>query len=243
MMKTKTLLLTAILLSVFPLTAGKRCRTIHLAGDSLCAPYPESAAPQTGWGQCIAAALGDPDIRVVNCAVGGESTKSFIDSGKWQKLIDGVRRKDLVLIQFGHNDEKTAEKRHTNPSTTYKDNLSRFIDETRAKGGIPVLLTSVSRRYFNADGTLQRTHGDYPQAMRELAAATGTPLIDMEELSYRWILELGPEGTVPYFVLDKRNPEAMDNTHLTREGAEVIAGMIAGKLNELRIWKIKKHRK
>ena len=209
---------------------------IHLAGDSLCTEYPESASPQTGWGQCIAAALGDDSIPVFNHAVGGESTKSFIDSGKWGKLIAGVRHGDLVLIQFGHNDEKEAESRHTDPSTTYKENLIRFIEETKAKGGTPVLLTSVSRRFFDSDGRPKRTHGAYPQAMRELAADTGIPLIDMEEQSWQWLLRLGPDGSAPFFVLDKRDPAAMDNTHLTREGAEVIAGMIAGNLKELNIW-------
>jgi len=234
-MKTKTLLLAAILLSVIPLTGSRHCRSIHLAGDSLCTEYPESATPQSGWGQCIAAALGDKDIPVFNHAVGGESTKSFIDSGKWQKLIAGVHKGDLVLIQFGHNDEKEDAKRHTDPATTYKENLTKFIDETREKGGTPILLTSVSRRHFNDDGSLKRTHGDYPEAMREVAAATGTALIDMEEQSYEWLLELGPDGSAPYFVLDKRDSTAMDNTHLTREGAEVIAGMIAGKLNEMKL--------
>lgn len=209
---------------------------IHLAGDSLCTEYPESAAPQTGWGQCISEALGG-GIQVFNHAVGGESTKSFIDSGKWDKLIAGVRRGDLVLIQFGHNDEKDAESRHTDPSTTYKDNLMRFIGETRAKGGVPVLLTSVSRRFFDGDGRPKRTHGDYPRAMKEVAAETGTPLIDMEEESRQWLLDLGPEGSAPYFVLDKRRPTDMDNTHLTHEGAEAVAKMIADKMIEYKIWK------
>ena len=211
--------------------------TIHLAGDSISCDYPESVAPQTGWGQCIAAALGDENLKVVNCAVGGESTKSFIDSGKWQKLIDGVQRGDIVLIQFGHNDEKDSERLHTDPFTTYQENLGRFIDETRAKGATPVLLTSVSRRYFNIDGTPQRTHGDYPKAMRELATATGTTLIDIEEQTYQWLLDLGPEGSTPYFVLDKRKPDNMDNTHLTKEGAKVIAGMIALKMKRIHLWK------
>ena len=211
--------------------------TLHLAGDSLCTEYPESVAPQTGWGQCIAAALGDEDLNVVNCAVGGESTKSFIDSGKWQKLIDSVQRGDIVLIQFGHNDEKDRESLHTDPFTTYKENLNKFVNETRAKGGTPILLTSVCRRYFNGDGTPQRTHGSYPKAMRELAAATGTALIDIEEQTYQWLLQLGPEGSKPYFVLDKRKPDNMDNTHLTKEGAEVIAGMIAAGMKKQKLWK------
>ena len=209
----------------------------HLAGDSLCCDYPESAAPQTGWGQCLAAALGDESIVVFNHAVGGESTKSFLDSGKWEKLIAGVQKGDIVLIQFGHNDEKESEKRHTDPFTTYRENLTRFLDETRAKGAVPVLLTSISRRHFDGEGRLKRTHGDYPRAMRELAAATGTALIDMEEQTFQWLQELGPEGSKPYFVLDKRNPEAMDNTHLTREGAGLMAARIARGLRDSGVWK------
>lgn len=210
--------------------------TIHLAGDSISCDYPESVAPQTGWGQCIAAALGDENLKVVNCAVGGESTKSFIDSGKWQKLIEGVRPGDIVFIMFGHNDEKESKRLHTDPSTTYKENLNRFINETRAKGGIPILLTSVSRRFFAGDGTPRRTHGNYPRAMRELAAATGTALIDMEERTYQWLLDLGPEDSAPYFVLDKRNPDKMDNTHLTKEGAGAVAAMVAHGLKNLGLW-------
>ena len=114
--------------------------------------------------------------------------------------------------------------------------LTQFINDVKERGGTPVLLTSVSRRYFHSNGTPQRTHGDYPPAMRELATATSTALIDIEEQTYQWLATLGPDGSVPYYVIDKRDPTATDNTHLTVEGAQVVAGMVAQGLKTLGFW-------
>ena len=206
-----------------------------LAGDSTCTVYSESAAPQNGWGMHLSAALGG-DARVDNFAIGGESTKSFVDEGKWANLLSDIVSGDYVLIQFGHNDAKTDEAHHTDPSTTYKQYLTQFINDVKERGGIPVLLTSVSRRFFHSNGTPQRTHGDYPPAMRELATATSTALIDIEEQTYQWLATLGPDGSIPYYVIDKRDPTATDNTHLTVEGAQVVAGMVAQGLKTLGFW-------
>ncbi len=209
---------------------------ILLAGDSLVTEYPESAAPQTGWGQCLAQALGGK-VQVRNHAIGGESTKSFIDKGKWDAVLAETGPGDIVLIQFMHNDQKKeSAARYADSATTYKDNLNKFISEVREKGGVPVLVTSVMRRFFHSDGRPRRSLGDYPAAMREVAAATGTPLIDCEQWSYERLSQLGPEGSAPYYVMDKRNPEAMDNTHLTREGATIVAQKIAQDLRDMGIW-------
>ncbi len=218
-----------------PVGAVKKPK-ILLAGDSLVTEYPESAAPQTGWGQCLAEALGG-NVQVRNHAIGGESTKSFIDEGKWDAVLAETRRGDIVMIQFMHNDQKKQSASHyADAATDYKDNLTRFILDVRAKGGVPVLVTGALRRYFHSNGLPQRTLGDYPAAMREVAQATGTPLIDCEQWSYEWLSQLGPEGSVPYYVMDKRNPEAMDNSHLTRDGAQVLARKIAQDLRDLEIW-------
>lgn len=214
----------------------QRKAKILLAGDSLVTEYSESAAPQTGWGQCLSAALGD-DVQVRNHAIGGESTKSFIDSGKWSGLLEGVLAGDVVLIQFMHNDQKTDDAHKTDPATTYKDNLRKFISEVRDRGGVPVLVTSILRRQFSSNGLPQRSLGDFPDAMRSVAAETSTPLIDGEQWSYEWLSELGEEGSVPYYVMDKRDPSKMDNTHLTRDGAETVARMIAQGLRDKGVWK------
>ena len=221
-------------------TCEKPAEVVHigkflLAGDSTCTEYNASAAPQTGWGQCLAAALGgDPVVK--NFAIGGESTKSFIDSGKWDNLCANIVSGDCVLIQFGHNDEKTDDAHHTDPQTTYKENLTKMINDVLDRGGKPVLLTSVCRRGFHSNGDPLDTHGDYPPAMRELALATETPLIDIEAQTRQWLKELGPDGSVPYYIMDKRDPNAMDNSHLTLEGAEAVAGMIATGLKNLGYW-------
>jgi len=206
-----------------------------LAGDSLVREYRADEAPQTGWGQCLSEALGG-GVQVNNHAVGGESTKSFIDSGKWDNLISSTLVGDIVMIQFMHNDQKTVETHATDPATTYKDNLKKFIKEVRERGANPVLVTSVLRRFFDSNGDPQRSLGDYPDAMRAVATETGTPLIDCEQWSYGWLKGLGPDGSVPYYIIDKRDPTANDNTHFTKEGAEIVAKFIADEIVRLGIW-------
>ncbi len=206
-----------------------------LVGDSTCRDYAESEYPQNGWGQRLAEALNDGS-RVDNYAVGGESSKSFYDSGKWTAARADILAGDLVLIQFGHNDSKSVATHHTEPATTFKDYLMLYINEARARGGIPVLLTSTCKRTFDSNGQLQRSVGNYPAAMRELATATHTPLVDIEEMTFQWLTELGVEGSVPYYIMDKRDPTAMDNCHLTVEGAQAIAAMVAQGLADLGLW-------
>ena len=207
---------------------------ILLAGDSLVTEYGESSAPQTGWGQCLSAALGG-GVQVSNHAVGGESTKSFLENGKWQGLITSTISGDVVMIQFMHNDQKTAETHATDPATTYRDNLKKFISDVRERGANPVLVTSVLRRQFK-NGALVRNLGDYPAAMRAVATETNTPLIDCEEWSYNWLTGLGEEGAEPYYIVYKRGAESPDNTHFTKEGAEIVAKFIADEMIRLGIW-------
>ena len=207
-----------------------------LAGDSTCTKYSDASRPQAGWGEFLAEALGN-DPQVSNHAVGGESTKSFIDSGKWKSLRASILSRDIVLIQFGHNDEKTDDAHATDPYTTYQENLKTMIDETREKGGVPVLVTSICRLGFQSNGDPVRSHGEYPKAMRQLAESTSTPLIDAEELTWQWLKELGSiDAASKYFVLDKRDSSANDKTHLTIEGAKVVAGMIAKGIKDLGLW-------
>lgn len=200
---------------------------LHLAGDSLCCEYA-STSSRTGWGMCLAAALGG-DASVVNRGASGASTKSFIDSGKWQTLIDGVGAGDLVLIMFAHNDSANDTARHTDPGSTYDQNLLKFIRETHDKGATPVLLTSVNSRMYNDAGTvLYQTTVAYAKAMRSVANASQVALIDVNELTYQLFLSLGYDGTAPYFV--------SDNTHLTKLGAETVASMVAQGLKDLGLW-------
>ena len=214
-------------------SSGDRIPKILIAGDSGCCVYGPESRPQTGWGECLSDALGG-GVQISNHAIGGESTKSFIDEGRWAGLCAGIAAGDIVLIHFGANDEKSDQAHATDPNTTYQANLKTMIDETRAKGGVPVLVTSMCRLYFHSNGDPMRTHGEYPAAMKALGTATNTPVIDLEELTYQWLKGLGSlEAATPYFVRDKRDATKDDRSHLTGEGAVIVAGMVAKGLKDL----------
>ena len=140
------------------LTASSNNKTtIFIIGDSTAANkvHPETN-PERGWGMVLQGCF-DERILVDNHAVNGQSSKSFIDDGRWQKVVDKIKKGDYVFIQFGHNDEKPNPKRHTDPGSTFDDNLRKFVSETRAKGGIPVLFNAVVRRNFllKTDNTVE----------------------------------------------------------------------------------------
>ncbi|BFP54482.1 rhamnogalacturonan acetylesterase [Streptomyces sp. CMC78] len=212
---------------------GPRPRTLHIAGDSTAATKSADAAPETGWGMALPFFLAR-HLRVANHAVNGRSSKSFIDEGRLAALLGGVRPGDLLLIQFGHNDEKTEDPaRGTDPATTYRAYLREYVRGARARRARPVLLTSVERRRFGPDGTARPTHGEYPAAMRALAAEEGVPLLDIQALSLARWQRLGPDGTLPLFLWLKpgespNHPDgAQDNTHFRPPGAVETARMTA----------------
>ncbi|MFG3407782.1 rhamnogalacturonan acetylesterase [Streptomyces sp. NPDC048142] len=210
-----------------------RPRTLHIAGDSTAAAKSAEAAPETGWGMALPFFL-SRHFRVANHAVNGRSSKSFIDEGRLDALLGGVRPGDLLLVQFGHNDEKTGDPdRGTDPYTTYQEHLRQYVRGARARQARPVLLTSVERRRFAPDGTARPTHGEYPAAMRALAAEEGVPLLDLQALSLARWQQLGPDGTLPLFLWLKpgespNHPDGKeDNTHFRPPGAVDVARMTA----------------
>ena len=127
-----------------------------------------------------------------NHAMNGRSSKSFIDEGRWKVVLDSLKKGDFVFIEFGHNDEKEYDStRYTVPFGSYTDNLKKFVTESREKGATPVLMTPIVRRKFDEHGKLIPTHGDYPKAVRELAAKMDVPLIDMEKLTHDMVEPMG----------------------------------------------------
>ena len=132
----------------FAFKEEQRDITIFMIGDSTMANKNlVGGNPERGWGQMLPGFFTE-NIRVCNYAKNGRSSKSFIDEGLWDEVISQVRKGDYVFIQFGHNDEKPDELRHTVPGSTFDDNLRRFVKETKEKGGIPVLFNSIVRRNF-----------------------------------------------------------------------------------------------
>jgi lysophospholipase L1-like esterase len=212
---------------------------LFIAGDSTAAD--QENFPYAGWGQMLGMYL-KHDVVVANHAASGRSSRSFIDEGRLDAIKAEMRKDDFLFIQFGHNDEKNDPDRNTEPYTTYQQYLMQYIEAARSVGAHPVLLTSVQRRYFNEDGTLQDTHGDYLPAMRQLAAEQGVPLIDMAEKTRALYEALGPERSKSLFVIGERgefvtHPDGVvDNTHFQDVGAIKVAGLVAEGIRELNLW-------
>jgi lysophospholipase L1-like esterase len=244
-MRNKTYYLFLILL----ITVGcQRQRSIQLftIGDSTMANKKAEVYPETGWGQVLGEYF-DDDVTVHNHARNGRSSKSFIEEGRWKAVKDSLQPGDYVFIQFGHNDEKEYDStRYTTPYGTYSDNLAKFVNESRAKGAIPVLFTPIVRRHFDDNGTLINSHGDYPDAVRQLAARMKVPLVDLANLTRHLVDSLGPEESKKLYLWtnpDERYPEGRkDNTHLNVEGAHKVAELAAEAVRKLPL-KLAKHMK
>ncbi|MFD0022047.1 rhamnogalacturonan acetylesterase [Streptomyces sp. NPDC058382] len=220
---------------------GGRRRTVHIAGDSTAAQKYADVAPETGWGMALPFFLA-PSLAVSNHAMNGRSSKSFIDEGLLAALLGEVRAGDLLLIQFGHNDEKTEDPaRGTDPYTTYQDHLRQYVRGARVRRARPVLLTPVERRRFAADGTATPSHGDYPDAMRALAAEERVPLLDLQARTLARWQELGPDGTREYFnwLEPGQSPNypdgQQDNTHFRPRGAIEAARLVTRSLLDERV--------
>ncbi|MCB9219486.1 MAG: rhamnogalacturonan acetylesterase [Ignavibacteriales bacterium] len=206
--------------------------TIFLAGDSTIAEKLLEKRPETGWGEKIGIFFSE-NIKIKNHAKNGRSTKSFINEGRWQAIMDSVSKGDYVFIQFGHNDQSiTKGERYTHP-IDFKNNYRKFVIETRSRDAIPVLITPVMRRRFNENGTFYDVHGIYPDLIRQVAKEMNVALIDLSKSSEDLFIKLGEKETEKIFLIlkpgDSPNyPEGKDdNTHFNDHGAEVIAKLVA----------------
>ena len=209
--------------------------TIHLMGDSTMAEKDlPKAGEERGWGMMLQNFV-DKDVNVVNYAQNGRSTKSFRDLGLWDKVYNAVKPGDYVFIQFGHNDAKESdESRYAAAWGAYQDNLRLFIDGVREKGGTPVLLTPVARRWFK-DGVLDRNcHTDYPAAMKAVADEKGVTLLDVTTKTLDWLDSIGDQASKAYFMISTGKD---DNTHTVAAGArkvtEIVCGLIGEQIPEL----------
>ena len=203
---------------------------LYLIGDSTMSDKKDpDKNPEHGWGQVLPELLTNK-IKVDNHAVNGRSTKSFIDEGRWEAVLEKLQPGDYVFIQFGHNDQKfKAPSRFTNPFTGYRNNLEKFVKETLEKGANPVLFSSIVRRNFNEHGTLVDTHGEYPLVVRLAADDLEVPFVDLQRATEELELLYGEEdskslhlhfapGENKYFPDGKK-----DDTHLSRKGALLVA--------------------
>ncbi len=207
---------TLSLLMLLPLMVSAAARIV-LVGDS-------TVNDQGGWGPGFRGSFG-PEVEVTNLALNGRSSKSFRDEGAWAPAI--AAKPDYILIQFGHNDGPgKGPERETDPKTTYRDNLIRYIDEARAAGAKPVIVTSITRRSFDADGKLKSDSLEpYIEAARAVAHEKNVPLMDLYALTRAQAEKLGPVGCLEIDALDKDGKP--DTTHLSAKGRNEIGQMAA----------------
>ncbi len=215
--------------------------TIFMIGDSTMADKPLNDNPERGWGQLFPQYFTEA-VQVKNYAVNGRSTKSFIKEGRWDSVMKYLRKDDWVFIQFGHNDSKIEDSnRYAAPQILYRTNLVRFVNETRAKGGNPILVTPVMRRKFDANGKFEDTHGEYPDVVRTVAIEMDVPLIDLHKSSRQLIEQHGVEGSKKIFLwMDPKHFKAApdgkkDDTHFSEYGASSIASLVCKELREKNI--------
>ena len=207
--------------------------TVFLAGNSTVTDQPSE--PYASWGQMIPAFFQPQKVVVANLAESGEALKSFRAEKRFDKLLSLLRPGDYVLVEFAHNDQKPGSS-HVEPFTTYKEQLSFYIDETRRRGGIPVLVTSMHRRAFDSTGHLVNTLGDYPEAARQTGRERGVAVLDLNARSRSLFEALGPETSKKAFVhypagrfAGQTQPLA-DDTHFSTYGAWELARCIVEEL-------------
>lgn len=231
--------------------------TVFMIGDSTMANKPlDKENQERGWGQMLPIYFEGP-IKVDNHAVNGRSSKSFIDEGRWEKVREQIRPGDYVIIQFGHNDEKAkSPDRYTVPGSTFDANLKKFVNETREKGGTPILMNSIVRRNFPANGiaaaqtddrqktwkkglenypaegdTLVDTHGDYRIAPRNVAEEMGVAFVDMNALTHELVQGLGKDASKSlYMWMPVGVYEFAPNGRIDNTHLNVFGGIVVSRL-------------
>jgi pectinesterase len=215
---------TLAALSAEPRVARAAQSTIRivLVGDS-------TVTDDSGWGAGFKQLIGS-GAEVVNLAANGRSSKSFIDEGRWTEAL--AKRGQYYLIQFGHNDEPgKGPERETDPKTTYRANMARYVDEARGVGGKPVLITSLVRRLYNENGTIRTTQTPYVEALRALAKEKNVPLIDLHAVSLADAEQAGDDVWADLSPRDDKGQ--VDRTHLNAKGSEVVGRMVADALRQV----------
>jgi lysophospholipase L1-like esterase len=197
--------------------------TLFLMGDSTMCDQPSE--PYCSWGQSIPRFF-KPDIALSNQAESGESCAGALGKGRFAKIWGDMRSGDYLFVQFGHNDMKSTA---PNALQTYTDNLRHVVDETRKHGGIPVLITSVSRRTFDANGKITNSFRGYPDAVRLVAREKNVPLIDLQNMGAAFYESMGDAASHKAFATMK------ENTHHSDYGSYEIAQCVVQSIQQFKL--------
>jgi len=187
--------------------------TVYLLGDSTVCDQPKE--PWNSWGQMLPRFF-DTGVVIANHAESGESLRSSLGARRLDKVLSTLRQGDYLFLQYGHNDMKEKGE-GVGAFTTYQADMRRFVVAARAAGGIPVLVTSMHRKSLDAAGKIQNTLGEYPAAVRALAAAEHVAMIDLHAMSGRLYEALGPAQIGAAF---------QDGTHHNNYGSYELAQCI-----------------
>lgn len=228
---------------IFIVASAAGIRKIFLIGDSTVANYKVSQYPMTGWGQVLQPFINSEQFIIDNRAIGGRSSRSFWEEGRWDEVKAAMSTGDFLLIQFGHNDRDYSKPARYTPPADYKNYLKIYVNEARAMGVIPVLVTpmvmnawrnGVLRNVFTESGA------EYVQTMKEVATELNVPLIDLNQKSWDFVSQVGveyatrfiyntyPAGEYPNY------PDGLnDGTHFQEMGAIQMAKFVAEGINEL----------
>lgn len=256
------LVLAPLCLQLILSSFGKKEKiaTLYLIGDStvtdysLESDYESKRYPQMGWGQVFQSFFdakgalqvryitGADSIRVDDRARGGRSTRTFFQEGRWRSIYESLQQGDLVLMQFGHNDQaENKPLRYVNVEG-YKEFLRLYVNQTRQKGAEPIILTPVNRNYPWTEGQLGNCHGEYPQAAKEVAEELEVRLIDLGQLSIDHFTSKGKDYVTKRYFMNlppgkyETYPDGLnDNTHFQPEGARAVAGLVFEAMKKMNI--------
>ena len=231
----------ALLLAAMSITATRSAAVpvVYIAGDSTVMTYKSgyNLYPQQGWGGRL------PDyftttVTWSNRAIGGRSTKSFVDEGRLDSILSVILPGDYLFIQFGHNDGNSSVALHTDPFTTYKTYLAMYIDGAVAHGAIPVLVTPMGRRNYDSAGKFINDFTDRCTAMKQLAVEKNCKIIDLNSKSIAFYNGIGAPATGDVFLWLTAGqypnfPNGVsDNTHFQEYGAGQLARLVLQGIEE-----------
>lgn len=210
---------------------------IYVAGGSSAQSFGADRAPLAGWGQALDLFFTE-EVEIINHAMSGKSSKSFVEEGRLQKISEQIAENDYLFIHFGHNDIAAAEERYTEPKTTFKQYMTMYIDVARERGAIPILVTPVNKRTFDGDGIVTTNMEAYAKAVRELGKELNVAVIDLAVTSKELLQQMGREWSQRLFLWlapdeHPNYPEGKkDDSHFNEFGARVMAQLVVKELKE-----------